>query len=418
MKIAVVGAGISGLVAARVLDREHEVTLFEAEERLGGHTNTIEVEESAETVRPVDTGFIVFNDRTYPNFVTLLEQLGVASQRSDMSFSVRCDLTGLEYNGTSLDALFAQRRNLLSPRFLRMVRDILRFHREAPRILDLPETGLTLGEMLRVGRYSEGFVEDYIVPMGAAIWSARPETMFGFPARFFIRFFANHGMLSVDDRPVWRTVAGGSHRYVEAILARFTGRVLAGTPVERLERHVTHVELTPRGAEPLRFDEVVLACHADQALSLLADADPLERELLSAFPYPENVALLHTDASPMPTLPKAWASWNYRRPAGDAAAGSLLVLTYWMNSLQSIPGPVNYFVTLNREEAVARETVIRRIVYQHPLYTPASIDAQARWQEINGVRRTFFCGAYWGYGFHEDGVRSALAVTERFGMTL
>lgn len=414
MKIAVVGAGISGLVAALVLDREHDVTLFEAEDRLGGHTNTLDITEADGTVRPIDTGFIVFNHWTYPTFVALLERLGVASQRSDMSFSVRCDATGLEYNGTRLATLFAQRRNLFSPRFLRMVRDILRFHREAPQILELPETGLTLGELLRQGRYSDGFVEDYIVPMGAAIWSARPETMLGFPARFFVRFFANHGMLSVDDRPVWRTVAGGSRRYVEAIRARFGGRVLAGTPVTRLVRHLTHVELTPSGAEPLRFDEVVLACHADQALSLLADADPLERELLSAFPYPDNVAVLHTDAAPMPTIRKAWASWNYRRPA---AAGPL-VLTYWMNSLQAIPGPRNYFVTLNHERALAPERVIRRIVYQHPLYTPASIEAQARWQEINGVRRTWFCGAYWGFGFHEDGARSALAVTEQFGLTL
>ncbi|MBP1612033.1 MAG: hypothetical protein H6Q01_696 [Acidobacteria bacterium] len=427
MRIAVVGAGISGLLAAYILGREHDVTLFEADERLGGHTNTLDVTEPDGSVRAVDTGFIVFNDRTYPTFIRLLDQLGVAWQPSDMSFSVRCAARGLEYNGASLDALFAQRRNLVSPRFLRMVRDILRFHRDAPRVLELPEDGLTLGQMLEAGGYSAGFVEDYIVPMGAAIWSAQPQTMFGFPARFFIRFFANHGLLSVENRPVWRTVSGGSRRYVEALIARFRGRVLTGTPVARVERHVTHALVTPRGAEPLRFDEVVLACHADQALALLADADPVEREILSAFPYPENVAVLHTDPSLMPRRPKAWASWNYLRPAdggptggarGDRPTGDRLVLTYWMNLLQALPGPRNVFVTLNAEEAIDPAAVIRRIVYQHPLYTPASIGAQARWEEINGLRRTSFCGAYWGYGFHEDGAKSALAVTERFGLTL
>jgi predicted NAD/FAD-binding protein len=418
VRIAVVGAGISGLLAAYILGREHDVTLFEADERPGGHANTIDVTEPDGTVRAVDTGFIVFNDRTYPTFIRLLDQLGVAWQPADMSFSVSCAARGLEYNGTSLDALFAQRRNLLSPRFLRMVRDILRFHREAPRILELPESGLTLGQMLEAGGYSAGFVEDYIVPMGAAIWSARPETMFGFPARFFVRFFANHGLLSVDDRPVWRTVTGGSRRYVEALLTRFTGRVLTGTPVAHVERHVTHALVTPRGAEPLRFDELVLACHADQALALLADADPVERAILSAFPYPENIAVLHTDPSLMPHRPKVWASWNYLRRTGGEPTGGGLVLTYWMNRLQSLPGPRNHFVTLNAGEATDPKEVIRRIVYHHPLYTPASIDAQARWEEINGVRRTSFCGAYWGHGFHEDGARSALAVTERFGLTL
>ncbi len=415
MRIAVVGAGISGLLAAYILGREHEVTLFEAEDRLGGHTHTVDVTEPDGTVRSVDTGFIVFNDWTYPTFIRLLDQLGVAWQPSDMSFAVSCAARDLEYNGASLDTLFAQRRNLVSPRFLRMVRDILRFHREAPRVLEQPEDGVTLGQLLAAGRYSDGFVRDYIVPMGAAIWSADPETMFGFPARFFVRFFANHGMLSVDDRPVWRTVTGGSRRYVEALRARFRGRVLAGTPVARVERSVTHAAVTPRGAEPLRFDEVVLACHADQALALLADADPVEREVLSAFPYPETVAVLHTDASLMPQRPKVWASWNYLRREGD---GGRLVLTYWMNRLQALPRTRDYFVTLNAEAAIDPGAVLRRIVYHHPRYTPASIAAQARWEQVNGVRRTSFCGAYWGFGFHEDGAKSALAVTERFGLTL
>ena len=409
MKIAIVGGGIAGNMAAALLHASHDITLFEADRRLGGHVHTHEVERFGRRYA-VDTGFIVYNERTYPRFTRLLQQLGVATQESEMSFSLRCERSGLEYNGASLDTLFAQRANLLRPSFIGMVRDILRFHREARRLLDTPGDEVPLGEILERGRYGRGFVENYIVPMGAAIWSTDPGSMLLFPARFFVRFLDNHGMLTVNRRPVWRTVSGGSMRYVERLTAAFRDRVRLATPVRSLQRVTGGVVVHPRGAAPQRFDAVFVACHSDQALAMLADPSPLEREALGAIGYQQNEAVLHTDATLMPRRKRAWASWNYHRLAHDRSA---LALTYDMSRLQRLASPEPFLVTLNRTSQVDPRRVIARMTYHHPLFTPAAVAAQALHARLNHAR-TFFCGAYWGFGFHEDGVASAMAAVDHF----
>ena len=413
MKIAVVGAGVSGLVSAWILSREHDVTVFEADDRIGGHTHTVSV-DAHDGRHAVDTGFIVFNDRTYPNFVKLLAKLGVASQPSDMSFSVQCARTGLEYNGTSLDTLFAQRRNLFRPSFHRMLRDVLRFHREAPSIL---EAGVetTLGAWIDAQRYSREFVDHYIVPMGAALWSADPRTMLEVPARWFVRFFANHGMLSVNERPVWRVVRGGSHRYVEALIAPLAGRIHMKSPVASIRRHADGVDVTVAGRGASRFDHVVVAAHSNQALRMLADPSDAEREVLGAIPYQTNETALHTDVAMLPRRAKARASWNYHLPRERSAFATV---TYDMNRLQGLGARDRYCVTLNRTADIDPSRVLRNLSYEHPVYTTRGVAAQARRDDVNGARRTWYCGAYWGFGFHEDGVASALAVTSRFGSNL
>lgn len=408
MRIAIVGAGIAGNVAARELHRDHDITVFEAASHVGGHTHTHEVEVEGDRVS-VDTGFIVFNRRTYPLFDALLDELGVASQESSMSFSVRCESSGLEYNGTSLDGLFAQRRNLLRPSFLGMVADILRFNREAPRLLDRPGER-PLGEFLAQGRYGDAFREHYLVPMGAAIWSTDPARMLAFPARFFVRFLSNHGMLSVNDRPTWRTIAGGSARYVERLVAPFRGRVRVNAPVESIRRLPGSVLVKVRGAEPVSFDAVFLACHSDQALRLLADPTPAERAVLGATDYSANEAVLHTDDRLMPRSRRAWAAWNYHRLPD---AGAPVALTYNMNILQRLRTSRPLLVTLNRADGIDPARVLRRITYHHPLFTPAAVAAQSRHGELC-ADRTFYCGAYWRHGFHEDGLRSALDAVRRF----
>ena len=410
MKIAVVGAGIAGNVAARELHRDHDVTVFEAGHHVGGHTHTHDVEMHGRRWQ-VDTGFIVFNDRTYPNFIALLDELGVASQESSMSFSVRDEAANLEYNGTSLNALFAQRRNLLRPAFLGMVRDILRFNREAPRLLEEPGGELPLGELLARGGYGRAFIEHYAVPMGAAIWSTDPGSMMRFPARFFVRFLHNHGMLTVDDRPTWRTVRGGSARYVERLTAPFRDRIHLATRVEQVRRIPGGVMVKPCGHEAQRYDAAFLACHSDQALALLADPSPAEREVLSAIPYQANEAVLHTDAGLMPRRRLAWAAWNYHVPAAQRPR---VVLTYNMNILQRLDAPTPFLVTLNHTDAIDPDRILRRVTYHHPLYTPASVAAQARHREIDGARATYYCGAWLRNGFHEDGVASALAAVRHF----
>ncbi len=404
MRIAIVGAGIAGNVAAYHLCGEHDISVFEAGAHVGGHTHTHAVEQRGRQYQ-VDTGFIVFNDRTYPNFTRLLAELGVESQASHMSFSVRDESSGLEYNGTSLNALFAQRRNLVNPGFLGMVRDILRFNREAPALLEGADDGLSLGDYLRAGGYGRRFVEHYIVPMGAAIWSTDPVSMQRFPARFFVRFFHNHGMLSVDDRPTWRVVRGGSARYVDRLVAPFRHRIRLRTPVESIRRLPGMVMVKPRGGAAERYDAVVLACHSDQALALLADPAREEREVLGAIPFQRNDAVLHTDTRLMPSRKLAWAAWNYHVLA---RAGSHVALTYNMNILQGLDAPEPFLVTLNRGDAIDPAKVIRRITYHHPLYTPAGVAAQARIGELNGARHTYYCGAWCRNGFHEDGVASAL----------
>ena len=411
LKVAIVGTGIAGNVAAHRLHRAgHDITVFEADDRIGGHTHTHRITLDGE-VQHVDTGFIVFNRRTYPQFVALLNELGVPSQPSSMSFSVRNDASGLEYNGTSLDGLFAQRSNLLRPGFIAMLAEILRFNREAPALLRDDGDETTLGDYLEAHRFRGRFVDDYLVPMGAAIWSTDPARMFDFPARFFVRFLHNHGMITVNERPGWRVIRGGSARYVERLVAPFRTRIRLKSPVELVRRRPDTVIVHVRGREPEHFDHVFLACHADQALRMLADASREEREVLGALPYVRNEALLHTDTSLLPRRRRAWAAWNYHRLPGPRAG---VALTYDMNALQGLRSRHTFCVTLNASEHVDPGRVLRRMEYTHPLFTPAGVAAQQRHHEISGVRRTHYCGAYWRYGFHEDGVVSALQGVARF----
>jgi uncharacterized protein len=414
MKIAVVGAGVSGLTCAHLLHPEHDLTLFEAGPYAGGHTNTVRVDTVDETLH-VDTGFIVYNDRNYPSFERLLERLGVPTKPSDMSFSVSDEQGEFEYNGSSPNGLFATRRHLVDPAFHRMVRDLLRFNREAPELIGLNGSGPSLGGFLEQGGYSDLFVQRLIVPQAAAVWSADPAQMWSFPASFLAEFFQNHGMFGASGRPDWRTVAGGARNYVQAITAPLGHRLRLSTPVERIERHDDRVELTPRGGEPESFDEVIVAAHADQALRMLADPSDAEREVLGAIPYQPNEAVLHTDRALLPRRKRAWASWNYHlldEPAEQAT------VTYHMNRLQSLDTDEQICVTLNRGSAIHPDKVIQSFRYHHPVYTNAGLAAQKRFTEISGRRRTSYCGAYWGYGFHEDGVRSALRACERFGAAL
>jgi predicted NAD/FAD-binding protein len=409
MRIAVIGSGISGMVAAYRLSRDHEVTVYESGAYVGGHTNTVDVEHEGRSYA-VDTGFIVYNDWTYPRFIEILSELGVNWQPSTMSFSVRCEKTGLEYNGTNLNALFAQRRNFLRPAFLRMIKDILRFNRQAPELLR-GSGAESLGEYLRREKYSRYFVDHYIIPMGAAIWSSRPIDMLHFPARFFVEFFANHGFLSVNERPTWRVIRGGSREYVKRLTAPYASRIHLNSPVASLQRQRHQVALRLKNGGVEHFDDVVLACHSDQALRLLSDPSREEREILGAIPYQANEALLHTDARLMPKRSLAWAAWNYHLPIEQYER---VTVTYNMNILQSIAAPAQFLLTLNRSADVDPARVIGRYVYDHPVYTSQAVAAQARRREINGARHTYYCGAYWGYGFHEDGVKSALAVVEEF----
>ncbi|HAZ60543.1 MAG TPA: FAD-dependent oxidoreductase [Gammaproteobacteria bacterium] len=407
MRIAIVGTGVAGLTVAHRLHRQHDITLFEAEPRPGGHVHTVSV-DGPEGGRSVDTGFIVFNDWTYPNFCALLEELGVPSQTTSMSFSVRREDTGLEYNGTSLNALFAQRRNLVSPRFLSMVRGILRFNREGPRLLASDDDGTTLGDYLDSNRYGTAFREDYLLPMGSAIWSAPPARTAEMPARYFVEFFHNHGMLSVGRRPQWRVVEGGSARYVEALLRQFTGQLRLGCKVLRVSRLPNGVHLESVGVGAEIFDAVVFACHSDQALSLLSDPTLAEQEVLGAIRYQSNDVVLHTDEALLPRRRRAWAAWNYRRDGSDADAP--VNVTYNMNILQGFADRTQYLVTLNDRSRVNPGKVITRLTYDHPCYDRPAIAAQWRWDDVNGVCRTWFCGAWWGWGFHEDGVVSGLRV--------
>ena len=412
MKLAIVGTGIAGMTAAHLLHDEHDLTIYEAGEYIGGHTNTVEVEREGMTYA-VDTGFIVFNDWTYPNFIGLLDRLGVASQPSDMSFSVRCEDTGLEYNGTSLNRLFAQRRNLLRPSFYRMIRDILRFNRESVKLLDEPGPGPSLGAYLEQNRYSPPFIRNYIIPMAGAIWSAGPSAIWRYPARYLVQFFKNHGMLSVDARPTWRVITGGSQRYVEKLVRPFRERIRLQSPVEAIIRDSHGVEVRSHDragtSHTARFDGVVLACHSDQALALLADPSPLERDILGAIRYQANEAILHTDQSLLPRRRRAWAAWNYHLLPTPA---DRVLVTYHMNTLQRLRASCDFCVTLNRPDAIDPAQILKRITYHHPVFTPEAIAAQQRHREINGQRRTWYCGAYWGFGFHEDGVKSAMMACE------
>ena len=410
MKIAVIGTGISGNVAAYHLNKHHDVTVFEANDYVGGHTHTHDVDWAGKSYA-VDTGFIVFNEKTYPHFIALLDELGVASRPTTMSFSVKSEQGGLEYNGHSLNTLFAQRSNIFNLSFHRMIRDILRFNREAPLSLKNGDAEIGLGEFLRRGGYSQMFIDHYIIPMGAAIWSTDPEQMQEFPARFFIRFFHNHGLLSITDRPRWFVIEGGSREYVKPLIRSFEDRIRLKSPIESIRRFPTHVEIKPYNGEAEQFDQVFIATHSDQALAMLDDASGDESDVLGAIKYQENEAVLHTDHSILPRKQRAWAAWNYHLLAESQER---VALTYNMNILQGLDAPVQFCVTLNNSKPIHKRSIIDRITYDHPVYTPDSVAAQQRQQEINGVNRTYFCGAYWRNGFHEDGVVSALNALQHF----
>lgn len=412
MRIAIVGSGIAGLTCAYLLNRHHDIQVFEASDWIGGHTHTVDVEVNG---RPyaIDTGFIVFNDWTYPNFIRLLNELGVPFKPTEMSFSVSDPVSATEYNGHDLNTLFAQRSNLVSPAFWGMVRDILRFNRNALNDLDQGRIAadMTLGDYLTQNGYGRRFIDHYIVPMGAAIWSMSLVDMLAFPLQFFVRFFKNHGLLSVSNRPQWHVVEGGSRSYVAPLTASFAERIRLNCPVLRVERDAEGVTLhSAAGSE--RFDKVVFACHSDQALALLAEPTALEREILGALPYANNDVVLHTDTRLLPKRRLAWASWNYRLggPSEHPAA-----VTYDMNILQGIDSDSTFCVSLNQTAAIDPSKILGRFQYAHPQYSLAGIAAQARWQELLAAPHSYYCGAYWANGFHEDGVVSGLRVARELG---
>ncbi len=409
-RIAIIGSGVAGLTAAHRLHRDHEITVYEAGARVGGHVHTVRVDLADET-HEIDTGFIVHNDRNYPGFQALMAELGVATQPSHMSFSVSDDVGAFEYSGTPR-GIFAQRSHLVDPRFLRMIRDLLRFNRSAGALAGAPpDAGPSLRELLDDGGYSEWFVERLIVPQASAVWSAEPEQLWSFPAGFLASFFANHGMLGFRDRPRWRTVTGGSQRYVEQLTRPFADRIRTSTPVRAVTRHLGYVEVAADGCGRERYDEVVIAAHSDQALAMLTDPSPAEGEILGAIPYQRNEAVLHTDSALLPRRRAARASWNYHLDGAPNATR----LTYWMNNLQSLESDTDFCVTLNRSDRIDPSKVIEVVNYSHPVFTPEGVAAQRRHAEISGVERTHYCGAYWGWGFHEDGLVSADRAVERIG---
>lgn len=398
------------MASAWLLSREHEVTLFEANDYIGGHTHTHEI-ELGERKYCVDTGFIVFNPPHYPLLNKLFATLNVESQPTTMSFALRNDRSGLEYNATSINGLFCQRRNLVSPRFLRMVRDILRFYRDAPAVLDLIGPGPSLGAYLQQHNYSDGFRDDHLVPMASALWSSPSAQILNFPVKYLVRFMDNHQMLQASDRPQWRVVKGGSQSYVRAMRNDWNVRERVACAVTAVVRETGGVRIdSMAGSE--KYDQVVLACHADHALALLADANEREREILGAMPYQENDTVLHTDANLLPRRRKAWAAWNALVPSDDS---NQCTVSYCMNLLQSLDAPEPIVVTLNRTAQIAPEKILRRMRYHHPLYSQASVAAQTRKSEIQGRNNTWFAGAYWGWGFHEDGMRSAVEVATGLG---
>ncbi|HEY7774463.1 MAG TPA: FAD-dependent oxidoreductase [Marinagarivorans sp.] len=412
MKIAVIGSGISGLTAAHLLYRQHEVTVFEKNDRLGGHTATKSIHYGGKDYA-IDTGFIVYNDWTYPNFIKLLERLNVTSQATTMGFSVSHPETGYEYSGENLNSLFCQRRNLLNVRHWRMIKDILRFNKQA--VADYLAGRLspdgTLGEYLIQHNYSAAFRDYYLLPMGAAIWSSSPGAMLDFPLLFFVRFCHNHGLLSVNDRPTWRVIQGGSANYIPRLIAGFEDQVRLSSRIEQVKRAADGVDILVDGQQE-HYDAVIFACHSDEALALLADASVDERTLLEQIQYRKNSVVLHTDKRFLPKRKLAWSSWNYQL---DTDLTRPPVLTYSMNILQGIKAPVEFCVTLNARDEIDSNKILGEYVYAHPVFTKNAIAAQEQWQSINGVNHTWFCGAYWFNGFHEDGVKSAVRVSDALG---
>jgi predicted NAD/FAD-binding protein len=391
------------------LRQDHDITVFEANSYVGGHTNTVDVEEDGQRIA-VDTGFIVFNDRTYPNFIRLLDEIGQQSQTSEMTFSVRAADNAVEYCGSSLNGLFAQRRNIVRPSFYRMIADILRFNKSMLAVADTLDDSTSVGEFLRRNGYSKPFVDHYIVPMAAAIWSAEPVAVLRMPLGFLVRFFANHGLLQLKDRPQWRVICGGSREYVSKLTQGHRDQIRLNSPVQSVSRTAAGVEIHSAEGGREIFDRVFFACHSDQALRLLADPSSAERDILSAIRYQKNEAILHSDASLMPRSRRAWAAWNYHLPR-DATRS--VAVTYNMNILQKLRSREQYCVTLNNADEIDPAKILQRIEYEHPIFSKAMVAAQARHSEINRDR-TFFCGAYWRNGFHEDGVVSALNAVGQF----
>ena len=412
MNVAVIGSGISGLTAAWMLQTQHEVSLFEADERPGGHTHTVKVAAGAQEELPVDTGFIVFNRRTYPIFCRLLDKFKVDAQDSDMGFSVQMQGNKVAYHGCGFWGLFAQPRNLLRPAHWRMLRDLLRFYREAPDLLE-SKYSPTLGEYLQENNYSKVFLEEHLVPMAAAVWSTDPADILNFPARTLVRFFQNHGFLKVKDRPQWLTVQGGSGTYVDALLAELRGPLFLSTPVLGLRREDGKVWLKTAHEEQC-FDQVVVATHGDTALRMLTDATPLEQDVLTPFTFQANDVVLHQDSSLMPKSKRTWSAWNYFVPSQGVVRATV---TYWMNCLQNLHSAEPLFVTLNRSSEIASDKVLGRFSYDHPIFSAAAVASQARHAEISGVAGIHFCGAYWRNGFHEDGAWSALRVAQSLGVS-
>ena len=410
MKIAVVGTGISGNLAAYHLNKKHDISVFEAENYVGGHTHTHTVELGGEK-QIIDTGFIVFNKKTYPNFINLLKELDVPYQSSKMSFSVQNQRTGLEYNGTNLNALFAQRRNLFRPRFYRMIKQILRFNKESLSLLADDTDSISLGDYLYNNQYGKEFIHDYIIPMGAAIWSTDHDSMFAFPARFFVQFFHNHGMLSVDVRPEWFVIKGGSSEYLKPLIAEHKDKIRLSAPVENVRRTAGGVFVKAAGYEEERFDYVFIASHSDQALSSLAEPTRLENEVLGAISYINNEVVLHYDESLLPKRKIAWGAWNYHLLKEKKER---VALTYNMNILQSLKSDYTFNVTLNNTAAIDPKKIIKVLQYTHPFFSVDGVKAQQKHSELNGQNRTYYCGAYWRYGFHEDGVVSALQALKDF----
>ncbi|MDH3218001.1 MAG: FAD-dependent oxidoreductase [Gammaproteobacteria bacterium] len=410
MNIAIIGAGISGLTAAYYLRRGHDITIYESAPRIGGHTATVDVRYAGRDYA-IDTGFIVYNDWTYPKFIELIAELGVETRPTEMSFSVRCDDNGLEYGGNNLNTLFAQRINLMRPSFHRMLRDILRFNREAVKDLDSGRISATttLGDYLAANRYCEEFTYRYLLPMGCAIWSASTSRMIDFPVLFFTRFFKNHGLLSVNDRPQWHVIKGGSRSYLEPLTREFSDSICVNAQIVSVRRRPGGVELVMANGHTAQYDQVIFACHSDQALGLLADATMAERDALTAIPYQSNEVVLHTDESLLPRRRLAWSSWNYwLRERYQQRA----ILTYNMNILQGIESDTNFCVTLNATESIAADKIIETFNYSHPVFSLESVVAAAKIDDFNGLNRTWFAGAYLGNGFHEDGVVSGRRVAD------